>query len=115
MGGPGFGAYEPVAGVSVGWDPGTAPWAREVTTDSDFARVIAEARGTGATGIKMYRYLSPEMAASLATEAHRQGMRVWSHTRIRGHTGTGEPSSQPGEVVVQARTCSRTPTTSHVR
>ena len=39
---------------ALGVEPGTAPWSRVVTPDSDLSQLIAEAKGTGATGLKLY-------------------------------------------------------------
>lgn len=61
---------------------GQAPWARAVTDDSNVVQVITEAKATGATGIKMYADLSPALVARLSREAHRQGLKVWSHLAI---------------------------------
>ena len=65
-----------------GVEPGTAPWSRVVTRDSDYQQVVAEAKGTGATGLKLYSALEPEVLREIVSEAHRQGMRVWSHATI---------------------------------
>jgi imidazolonepropionase-like amidohydrolase len=61
---------------------GQAPWARAVTDDSNIVQVITEAKAAGATGIKMYADLSPALVARLSREAHRQGLKVWSHLTI---------------------------------
>jgi len=62
--------------------PGTSPWSRVVTADSDIAQIVADARSTGATGLKLYASLSPDLVARLTSEAHRQGMLVWAHSVI---------------------------------
>lgn len=62
--------------------PGTSPWSRVVTDDGDIARIVADARSTGATGLKLYASLSPDLVAKLTSEAHRQGMLVWAHSVI---------------------------------
>lgn len=61
---------------------GKAPWLRRVTEESDIEQIIAEAKGTGATGIKMRKNLSPELVENLTEEAHRQGMQVWAHGHV---------------------------------
>jgi imidazolonepropionase-like amidohydrolase len=40
------------------------------------------AKGTGATALKLYANLSPDLVANVTAEAHRQGMLVWSHATI---------------------------------
>ncbi|MBN2382676.1 amidohydrolase family protein [bacterium] len=61
---------------------GQAPWARLVEEDSPIRSIITEARGCGATGIKMYSSLSAELCRRLAEEAHRQHLKVWAHASV---------------------------------
>jgi imidazolonepropionase-like amidohydrolase len=68
--------------ISHGRARGEAPWARAVTPDTDIAKAVSEAKATGATGIKIYTDLAPEIVAKIAAEAHRQGLKVWSHAAI---------------------------------
>jgi imidazolonepropionase-like amidohydrolase len=65
-----------------GLPAGEAPWARAIEPDTDIAKVVAEAKATGATGIKLYADLQPETVAKITVEAHRQGLKVWSHATI---------------------------------
>jgi imidazolonepropionase-like amidohydrolase len=58
---------------------GEAPWARLVEDDSDVGQVIADARECGASGIKLYAYLSADLTRRLAGEAKLQGLGVWAH------------------------------------
>ena len=71
--------------------PGESPAVRRVTAGSDVRRVIADARAAGATGIKLYNTVPPALMAALSAEAHRQGLRVWSHLAV-------DPG-RPGDVV----------------
>src|SRR5437763_1393930 len=59
-----------------------APRMRAVTSSSDIATVVADAKRTGATGLKLYADLSPDIIARIVREAHAQGLRVWSHATI---------------------------------
>jgi imidazolonepropionase-like amidohydrolase len=68
--------------ASNGMALGTAPWARAITDDMDVAKIISEAKATGATAIKLYSHLSPEMVKRLIVEAHRQNLKVWSHASV---------------------------------
>ena len=61
---------------------GSAPWALAVTDTTDLPLAIAAARGTGATGIKLYAEVPPPLVERIAAEAHRQGMQVWSHATM---------------------------------
>lgn len=68
--------------------PGQAPMVRRVDAESDVARVVGDAKAAGAAGIKIYNAVPPELMARLAAEAHRQGLRVWSHLSV----GPARPS-----------------------
>ncbi len=65
-----------------GLEPGAAPWSRVVTPESDWVQVIADARGTGATGLKLYSAIAPEQLREIVREGHRQGLKVWSHATV---------------------------------
>ncbi len=61
---------------------GSMPFMRAVTDSTDLRLAIAEAKGTGATGIKLYAELSGPLAKKITEEAHRQHMLVWSHGNL---------------------------------
>lgn len=61
---------------------GQAPGARLVSTAAQAVRAVADARAAGATAIKLYSHLAPEVVRAATSEAHRRGMRVWSHASI---------------------------------
>ncbi len=68
--------------ASRGLEPGAAPWMRAITATTDLRQAVAEAKGTGATAIKLYADLPASLVAAIATEAHRQRMLVWAHAAI---------------------------------
>ena len=68
--------------ASRGVEPGTAPWMRAVTATTDLRQAVAEAKGTGATAIKLYADLPAPLVAAITAEAHRQQMLVWAHAAI---------------------------------
>ena len=68
--------------ISHGLPRGEAPWARAITPETDIAKAVSEAKATGATGIKIYTDLTPEIVTQITAEAHRQGLKVWSHAAI---------------------------------
>ncbi|WP_331074094.1 amidohydrolase family protein [Longimicrobium sp.] len=70
---------------------GAAPWQHAVTDTSDIPRIVADARASGASAIKIYANLSPALVGRVAAEARRQGLRVWAHSTVF-------PAS-PGQVV----------------
>jgi imidazolonepropionase-like amidohydrolase len=61
---------------------GSAPWLRAVDETTDIHLAVAEAKGTGATGIKLYANLPASRVKAIAAEAHRQGMLVWAHASV---------------------------------
>lgn len=65
-----------------GTSPGTAPWMRAVKADSDLDKIVAEAKGTGATGIKIYADLDGATVEKIVQAAHAQEMKVWAHSCV---------------------------------
>jgi imidazolonepropionase-like amidohydrolase len=61
---------------------GEVAWMRAVEPKSDLHAIIAAGKSTGATGLKIYADLPPELVDRLTAEAHRQGLRVWTHSAI---------------------------------
>lgn len=68
--------------ASKGEPLGFAPWMQAITARTDIALAVAEAKGTGATGIKLYANLPAALVKAITAEAHRQGLRVWTHATI---------------------------------
>ncbi len=68
--------------VTAGETPGKTAWMRAIDADTDLRQVVAEAKGTGATAIKIYADLPAERVAAITAEAHRQGMKVWAHAAV---------------------------------
>jgi len=65
-----------------GGTAGEIPWMRAITRSSDIAAAVADAKRTGATGVKLYADLPYDLVARVVREAHAQGIRVWSHATI---------------------------------
>ncbi len=82
MAGPEFFTDPRVRASSAGVALGTAPWARAIRPEDDFRQIVAEAKGAGATGIKLYADLDSARMAQLSTEAKRQGLLVWAHAAM---------------------------------
>jgi imidazolonepropionase-like amidohydrolase len=53
-----------------------------ITPQTDLRLAVAMARGTGASAIKVYADLPPDLVAAIAAEAHRQGVPIWAHAMI---------------------------------
>ena len=79
MAGPAFFNDRRVLAASRGYAPGTAPWMQSITNETDLVRAVATAKGTGAVAIKLYAALSGPLAARIAAESKRQGMRTVAH------------------------------------
>jgi imidazolonepropionase-like amidohydrolase len=65
-----------------GINPGEAPWMRVVNENTNLTKVISEAKEMGVTGIKMYASISPNLLKNISEEAHKQGLKVWSHAAV---------------------------------
>jgi imidazolonepropionase-like amidohydrolase len=81
--GPLFFADPRTHDASRGLIAGQVPWMRAISDTTDIHQAVAEARGTGATAIKLYADLSGELARRVTTEAHAQGLMVWAHAALR--------------------------------
>jgi len=84
--GPSFFADPRTAQASAGAVPGTMPWMRSIDSTTDLRQAVAEAKGAGVTALKLYQALSPRLIRAIVREAHRQGLRVWSHAAMSGAT-----------------------------
>lgn len=80
--GPAFFADPRTAQASAGEVPGSMPGMRAIDSTTDLRLAVAEAKGTGATAIKLYAALTPGLVAAATAEAHRQGMLVWAHASV---------------------------------
>jgi len=61
---------------------GKVPWMQSVGPGADLRAIVAGAKGTGATALKIYANLDGPTVAALAREAHRQGLKVWTHSMV---------------------------------
>ena len=83
MAGPTFFAEDVRAQeASAGERLGFAPWMQAISANTDIPLAVAEAKGTGATALKLYANLPAALVSKLTAEAHRQGLRVWTHATI---------------------------------
>jgi imidazolonepropionase-like amidohydrolase len=87
------------AAVSRGFELGTAPWSRVVTQDSDIAAAVAEAKATGATGLKLYASLGPDLLRRIVEEADRQGMKTWVHSVVFPAAVHHVVAAQPDQII----------------
>jgi imidazolonepropionase-like amidohydrolase len=82
MGGVTFFGDPRVQASAHGLTAGETPWLRAITPETDIAKAVADAKATGATGVKIYADLPAEMVSKISAEAHRQKLKVWSHATI---------------------------------
>jgi len=80
--GPAFFTDPRVVATSRGYRPGDAPWNREIRSDTDMVRAVAEARGAGATSIKLYAALDAPTVRRIGEEAARQHVRLIAHATV---------------------------------
>lgn len=82
MAGPEFMEDPRLVAATKGYPLGESPYMIPLTSETDLVRTVAMAKGTGATGVKLYAALSAELVEAATAEAHRMGMRVWGHSAI---------------------------------
>jgi imidazolonepropionase-like amidohydrolase len=82
FGGPDIFRNGPTSEMAAGRPPGAAPWARAITADTDLRQAIAEAKGIGATNIKVYGDLDAEMSTRIIHEATQQGLLTTAHATV---------------------------------
>jgi len=82
MAGPGFFKDPRTHQSTQGGVAGEMAFMKAVTDSTDLRIAVAEAKGSGATAIKLYAELSGELARKITLEAHRQHMLVWSHANL---------------------------------
>jgi imidazolonepropionase-like amidohydrolase len=63
-------------------DLGTTPWYRAITPQTDIRLAVAEAKGAGASGIKIYADLTREQIGEITAAARQQGLQAWSHGTV---------------------------------
>lgn len=82
MSGPSFYKDPRTQASSSGGYAGQVPWMQAITDETDIPLAIAMARGTSATGLKIYANLPAHLVKALTEEAHRQGIKSWSHSMV---------------------------------
>jgi len=82
MAGPGFFKDPRTHQSTQGGIAGDMPFMRAVNDTTDLPLAIAEAKGTGATAIKLYAEISGALAKKITAEAHKQHLLVWSHANL---------------------------------
>ncbi|HLK31137.1 MAG TPA: amidohydrolase family protein [Puia sp.] len=84
MAGPQFFEDPRVVSSTKGIIAGKAPYMQAISDTTNLVLAVAKAKGTGATGIKLYANLSAPLATKIIEEAKRQGIKVWGHGWLQG-------------------------------
>ncbi|MFC4656342.1 amidohydrolase family protein [Rheinheimera marina] len=82
IGGPEFFADPRTIASARGREPGNTDWMRAVTSSTNMDELVLRTLGTGATGIKVYAKVPPELMPKLADAAKRHGVKVWAHAYV---------------------------------
>jgi hypothetical protein len=80
--GPSFFSDPRTGYASLGVQAGQVPWLYAVTEQTSLPLAVAQARGTGASGLKIYANLSGELVRGLVAEAKKQALPVWTHQQV---------------------------------
>ena len=96
MAGPSFFVDKRTKASAMGETPGQVAWMAAITHDTDLPLAVAQAKGTYASGIKLYANLDASLAAAVVAEARRQAFPVWAHAALFPAT--------PGEVAATGLT-----------
>lgn len=68
--------------AALGTQPGTVPWLYAVDDKTKLPLAVAQARGTGATGMKIYANLPGTLVRKLIAESKAQHFPVWTHMQV---------------------------------
>ena len=82
IGGKEFFADPRTVASALGRTPGNVDWMRAVDENSNFDEIMLRAKGTGATGIKIYARVQASVVEKLSAAAKKHGLKVWSHAFI---------------------------------
>lgn len=82
MAGPSFFTDPRPRASAAGLMAGSVPWLQEIVDTTDLRLAVARARGTGATGIKVYANLAGDLVEKIIAEGKRQGIPVWTHLQV---------------------------------
>ena len=82
MAGPRFFVDERTHASSCGETAGKVAWMAGIGPDTDLVTAVAQAKGTYASGIKLYANLDAGTTARIVAEARRQSFPVWAHAAL---------------------------------
>jgi imidazolonepropionase-like amidohydrolase len=79
MAGPKFFRDPRTVATTRGGVAGQMSYMRAISDSTNLVLAVAEAKGTGASGIKLYAELPAKLVDEIVAEAKKQGMLVWGH------------------------------------
>ncbi|MEX0297686.1 MAG: amidohydrolase family protein [Kordiimonas sp.] len=82
MAGPSFYKDPRPAMSAQGGKPGFVPWMQSITADTNMPLAVARAKGTWATGIKIYANMPASDVRRIAAEGRKQDIKVWAHSMV---------------------------------
>ena len=82
FGGPDIYRDGPTSEAIPGRAAGSAAWSRIVVADTDLPLAVAEAKGTGATNLKLYGDMDAKLVRRVIAEARRQGVLTTAHATV---------------------------------
>ncbi len=82
MAGPSFYNDPRPKASAAGETPGEIAWMQAITDKTDMKIAVARAKGTYASGIKIYANLKAEYVTAIVSEARRQNFPVWAHSMV---------------------------------
>ncbi|MDT0552138.1 amidohydrolase family protein [Urechidicola vernalis] len=82
MAGPEFFSDLRTIATAQGGISGKMPYMKSIDNSSNLTLDVAQAKGTGAAGIKLYANLSKQEIKKIVKEAKKQKMNVWAHAAL---------------------------------
>jgi hypothetical protein len=82
MAGPSFFDDPRTEKASLGVASGQVPWMQAITEDTNLPLAVAQAKGTWASGLKIYANLPGELVRGIIEEAGHQQFPVWTHLQV---------------------------------
>jgi imidazolonepropionase-like amidohydrolase len=83
MAGPTFFTDPRTATSTQGGVPGNMPYMQAIADTTNLVLAVARAKGSGASGIKLYANLSAPLVKNIVTEANKQNLNVWGHAWLQ--------------------------------
>lgn len=83
MAGPHFFKDPRTATSTKGGVSGKEPFMQSITDSTNLVLAVAQAKGSGASGIKLYANLSAHLVKNIVSEANKQHINVWGHAWVQ--------------------------------